>query len=421
MEDTGEVMRPSRPWRSFLLASLGLILLVLIFLAGLLTGVSMSSSRANASFRTPLLPGLSSSVENQTQPEDADMSVFWEAWNTVQSRFYYDLPSEEDRVQGAINGMIETLDDPYTAYVEPDVAVILNQDNSGSFEGIGAYVEEAPEGGVFIIRVFEDGPAERAGIRAGDIVVAVEGEDITQESLIENLLLIRGPAGTQVTLTIVREGEEELLDLTVTRGRIEIPTAEWRMLESDIGYIVLFEFNGRSSELMHQAVQELLDQGAESIILDLRNNPGGLLDQVVDISDLFLDEGLILIQRDVDGNEIEHTSDSGDIAEVIPLVVLINGGSASASEILAGAVQDRERGVLIGETSFGKGSVQLLLELSDGSQLRITYANWFTPNDHSITEQGITPDIVIETLEEQPVEGADPQLDRAIEYLQTGS
>jgi carboxyl-terminal processing protease len=410
----------TRPIRGIILGILGIALLGLVFSAGVLTGVTIASNSEVVSFRTPLIPAPISAPESGAQPENIDFAVFWEAWNTVERRFYYDVPSDDVRMYGAIRGMIETLDDPYTAFVEPEAARILREDNSGSFEGIGAYVEEAPGGGVFIIRVFENGPAERAGLRAGDIVIAVNSEDITGQILNESLLLIRGPAGTPVTLTVVREGVEEAFDLTVTRARIEIPTIEARMLDDKIGYVALYEFNSQASARLGVAVSDLIDAGAESIILDLRNNPGGFLDEAIRVSDLFLDDGVVLIQRDVDGNVREHRSGNGDIAEDIPLVVLINGGSASASEIVAGAIQDRGRGELVGETTFGKGSVQLLFDLSDGSQLRVTYANWYTPNDNSISDQGIIPDIVVEIPAEEPQESTDMQLERAIQFLQTG-
>ncbi len=410
----------SSKWRYIARIVLGIVLLGLVFAAGVFTGIGITSAQAASAFHTPMLPAPIVAPEAGDQPEEVDFGVFWEAWNTIERRFYYELPSEEDRVRGAINGMIQTLDDPYTGYVEPDVARILREDNTGSFEGIGAYVEEAPDGGVFIVRVFEGGPADRAGLRAEDIVIAVDGQDITGNILNESLLLIRGPAGTDVTLTIIREGVEEPFDLTITRARIDIPTIESRMLEGNIGYVALFEFNSQSSQRLKDAVEALTDQGAKSLIFDLRGNPGGFLDEAVTIADLFLDDGVVLIQRDVDGNVREHTSDSGDLAEDIPLVVLINRGSASASEIVAGAIKERGRGTLIGETSFGKGSVQLLFDLSDGSQLRVTYANWYTPDDNSITGAGIEPDIFIETPPEPPADGSDPQLERAVELLLTG-
>src|SRR5574341_1388485 len=402
-----------RALRSLVLGMLGIAVLVFVFAGGVIVGAvftpGMFSGQSNGA---PVLP--QPTVSDQ-QPQGTDFDIFWEVWNIVEDRFYYDLPDQRTRVYGAINGMLESLGDPYTAFVPPEQADILREDNSGYFEGIGAYVAESPDGGVHIIRVFEGGPADSAGVRAGDRIVAVGGVDITGNILDESLLLIRGPANTDVTLTIVREGVEDPLEITVTRARLEIPTIESRMLENNIGYVALFEFNSEASARLEEAVQGLLDEGATSLILDLRDNPGGFLDESIAVADLFLPEGVVLIERDVDGGVTEHTSDNGDIAEDIPLVVLVNGNSASASEIVAGALRDRGRATLIGETTFGKGSVQLLYDLSDGSQLRVTFANWYTPDDISISGQGIEPDIFVETPQEPG--SADVQLERAIQFL----
>jgi carboxyl-terminal processing protease len=414
--------KPDEPTSGRKLTRFGLGALVVstVFMAGFLVGntADLGVSSANrlldtSSLRVPLLP------RGNDQPDDeVDMGVFWEVWNALEERYYYDLPDEQTRVYGAIDGLIGTLDDPHTAFVPPDVARILREDDTGMFEGIGAYVDQAPDGGVYIIRVFEDGPAEAAGLHANDVIIAVDGQDVTEKTLNESLLLIRGPAGSSVQLTVIREGVEEPLTFTLMRARLEIPTIESRMLEDNIGYVALFEFNTRASERLEDAVKDLLDQGAQSIILDLRNNPGGFLNESILVADLFLPKGTVVIQRDVEDFETVHQSRNGQLAEDVPLVVLVNEASASASEIVAGAIQDRDRGTLIGTTTFGKGSVQLQYDLSDGSQLRVTYANWFTPNDRSIQGEGITPDIVVQNPEEPSQD--DAQLDRAIQFLETG-
>ena len=414
--------KPDEPTSGRKLTRFGLGALVVstVFMAGFLVGntADLGVSSANrlldtSSLRVPLLP------RGNDQPDDeVDMGVFWEVWNALEERYYYDLPDEQTRVYGAIDGLIGTLDDPHTAFVPPDVARILREDDTGMFEGIGAYVDQALDGGVYIIRVFEDGPAEAAGLHANDVIIAVDGQDVTEKTLNESLLLIRGPAGSSVQLTVIREGVEEPLTFTLMRARLEIPTIESRMLEDNIGYVALFEFNTRASERLEDAVKELLDQGAQSIILDLRNNPGGFLNESILVADLFLPKGTVVIQRDVEDFETVHQSRNGQLAEDVPLVVLVNEASASASEIVAGAIQDRDRGTLIGTTTFGKGSVQLQYDLSDGSQLRVTYANWFTPNDRSIQGEGITPDIVVQNPEEPSQD--DAQLDRAIQFLETG-
>ncbi len=425
MQDVSERPDGGQVIRSVGFAVLGLLLAASIFAAGFATGSGLSaldivnSVKNNAN--RPILPlAVPASAQEQ---EDVDMDVFWEVWNTLEDRFYYDLPDEQTRVQGAIKGLVESLGDPHTAYVTPEIAQILAEDNTGSFEGIGAYVETAPDGGVYIIRVFDGSPAEEAGLKEGDVVVAVDGVDVTDMILNEALLLIRGEAGTTVDLTVVREGADDILEMTVTRARLDIPTVESEMLTDDIGYVALFEFNARASQRLEEALQELIDDGAKSIVFDLRNDPGGFLDESIKVADLFLEDGIVVIQRNVDGETREYTSQPGVLAEDIPLVVLVNENSASASEIVAAAIQENDRGTLVGETTFGKGSVQLQYNLSDGGMLRVTYANWFTPDDNLITDNGVTPDIVVETPDDQitpPGEGADTQLDRAIEFLETG-
>jgi carboxyl-terminal processing protease len=403
--------------RTVIFIVLGLVLAATIFAAGFISGSGLTSlGIVGANPELPALP-IQQQVDAE-QPEGVNLDVFWEVWNTVDDRFFYDLPTDEERVQGAIEGLINSLGDPYTAYVPPDVAHMMNEDISGEFEGIGAFVEEAPEGGVYIFRVFEGGPAEQAGLRAGDIVIAVDSEDVTENILRESLLLIRGEAGTDVTLTVIREGQDTPLEFTVTRARLDVPTVESEMLDNNIGYVALYEFNARASSQLRPALRQLLNDGAESIILDLRNNPGGYLDESVTIADMFLADGTIVIQRNVDGEERSFTSTRGEFAEDVPLVVLINQNSASASEIVAAAIKDNGRGTLIGQTTFGKGSVQLQYNLSDGSLLRVTYANWFTPDNVSISELGVEPDIVVEVPEEQTQE--DVQLDRAVEFLTNG-
>ena len=420
IEDRERLSDRTAFFRWVLVALLGVTFAAAIFAAGFVTGSQFDSLNlfGSAGFTAPL-PASEPLVQGEEDTEDVDMSVFWEVWATLEDRFYYEVPSEEERVQGAIQGLIQSLDDPYTAYIPPDLAAVLREDTTGEFEGIGAFVEEAPEGGVQIIRVFEEGPAEEAGMEAGDIVVAVDGQDVTGMILNEALLLIRGEAGTTVRLTVFRMEEDEMLEFSVTRERLLVPTVESEMLEDNVGYVALFQFNAIATRELRAAVEDLMNQGAESIILDIRNNPGGFLDEAVSVADLFLPRGIVLIERNVDGREQTFRTRSGDIAEDVRLVVLVNENSASASEIVAAAVQDNGRGTLIGETTFGKGSVQLLYNLSDGSQLRVTYANWYTPDDVSISENGVEPDIVVEA-DEADTSADDVQLERALEFLQSG-
>lgn len=352
------------------------------------------------------------------QPEE--FRVFWEAWRALQRDFYGELPSNQEMTYGAIRGVLELLDDENTTFLDPQSAEFFSTDLSGTFEGIGARVDTAPGGGVLIIEPFEGQPAYEAGIQRGDIIIEVDGQDVTDMPLGDAIQLIRGPKGTKVRLLIKREGEPDLIEVEVVRDRIEIPIVESKMLDHGIAYLKLGEFNGRSPELVRRALHELLRQKPKGLILDLRGNPGGFLDAAVEIGSQFVGKGNILIERFKDGKEQAYPARSGGLATDIPLAVLVNDGSASASEIVAGAIQDAGRGPLIGVTTFGKGSVQVPHRLSDGSMLRVTIARWFTPKGRGIDGIGLEPDIVVERTLEDRAAGRDPQLDRAVEYLLTG-
>ena len=349
-----------------------------------------------------------------------DYEILQDVLDLLDEQFYGEIPDGQTLAHGAIRGMLTTLDDPYTSFIDPQITAILNEDASGQFEGIGAQVTMREDGYLEIVSLFSGQPAEVAGVLPGDIILAVGDQSIVGLGLYEAISYIRGPAGTDAELEIARSGESDSIFITVTRARIEIPVVEYEMLEDDIGYILLTEFDSNATDRVEDALKALEAQGAEQLIFDLRGNPGGWLDQAIKVSDLFLDEGLVAIERDSSGGERSFGSYDGDSGEDIPMVVLVNGGSASASEIVAGALQDRDRAVLIGTTTLGKGSVQRPNDLSDGSQLRVTIARWFTPNDRSIHGDGLEPDIVSERPVDTPAD-EDPQLQRAIEYLQQGN
>jgi carboxyl-terminal processing protease len=372
--------------------------------------ISQSSEQIQATIQPTLEAALS---------DEEAMQVLEEVWDLVNSEFFGELPPPEQRAYGAIRGMLETLDDEYTSFSEPSIAEIRRSDSTGSFEGIGALVALNDDDILEIVQPFNGSPAEEAGLLSGDLVIAVDGESIVGYGIYEAITLIRGPEGSEVILTVQR-GDAEPFDVKIVRARLDIPIIQSELLEETVAYVNLFEFSSPATSRLEEAIEEMLNQGATSLILDLRGNPGGFLDQAVQVSDLFLDEGLVLIERRSDGQELEFTSTDDGVAQDIPLVVLVNGGSASASEIVAGAIQDRGRAILIGETTFGKGSVQLLHALSDGSELRVTVARWFTPNDRAIHGEGLAPDIVVPVTPEDQEAGQDPQLERAIEYLKTG-
>jgi len=359
-------------------------------------------------------------IPTPSNEDEKTFQLFWEVWDLVQRHFYGELPDMQELTYAAIHGMLRTLGDDYTAFIEPSVAAIISEDATGEFEGIGAFVGMDEEGKVEIVEPFDDGPAEQAGIRAGDRVIEVDGVSIVGVTLYEAIGLIRGPEGTEVTLLIEREGVAEPFEVTVTRARLEIAITGVEMRDDGIGYIRLYDFSATAGARVEEGLEELLAQDPQAIIFDLRGNPGGWLDQAVDVADLFLDDGAILIERWSDGREKSFEAHPGDVGEDVPLVVLVDRGSASAAEIVAGALQDRERAILIGELTFGKGSVQRPFTLSDGSELRVTAALWFTPNDRAIHGDGLAPDIEVPWPEEEVEPDVDPQLERAVEYIRAG-
>jgi carboxyl-terminal processing protease len=350
---------------------------------------------------------------------EADLAYLNEVWNLVNQQYDGRLPDKEEVLYAAVIGSLALLEDDFTRFYTPEVAAGFRESLQGSYEGVGAIVDINEDGYLVMVRVFAGGPGDGAGLLSGDVVTHVNGRPIQGLLLEEIIAQVKGPRGTPVTLTILREAAAESFDLTVIRDVVEIPIVEARMLDNGIAYVSLSSFSSNARQQLEAALVELLAQNPQGLIFDLRDNTGGFLNQSVAVADLFLPEGVILYERDRFGQEETFLSVDGDIAEEIPLVVLVNAQSASASEIVAGAIQDRDRAVLIGEITYGKGSVQQTNVLSDEAELRVTIARWYTPNNQSINGQGITPDIEIEPPTEYLTE-ADGQLQRAIEFLLTG-
>ena len=352
--------------------------------------------------------------------DDVDLTVFWEAVQILYQNYYGDPPQGRDLTYAAIRGVLRALDDPFTSFVDPELARIFEEDMQGEFEGIGATVRMNEEGELVIVAPIEGSPAEAAGLRPGDIVLEVDGRRIKGMTLLEAVSLIRGPKGTPVRLKILRAGQEPF-EVEIVRARIEIPTVSARIIQEPgkpkLGYLKLNEFNALATRQVREELQSFRDQGVEGLVFDLRNNPGGLLSTSIEVASQFIEEGqVVLIERGKEGEEIHRARGKGLWLDK-PLVVLISEGTASASEIVAGAIQDHQRGVLVGTTTFGKGSVQSPRTLSDGSSLRVTIAHWFTPNGRQIHNQGISPDIVVELAPGDEQVERDPQLERAIEVL----
>lgn len=342
---------------------------------------------------------------------------FWEAVDLVQTRYYQQPVDREALVEGAITGMLETLEDPHTIYLSPELETAQREEFEGDQEiqGIGAEVSQEGDD-IIIVSPIDGSPAAAAGLRPGDILRQANGVELTGMSVAEAAALVRGPKGTQVILLVERDGET--FEVTVTRDVIKIKSVQGRLLDENLAYVRLSRFGLQTDEDLKGVLEELMAENPAGLILDLRLNPGGGLDTVVEIADEFLPEGLVLVQEFGEGIDREFTSKDGGLAEEIPMVVLIDEGSASASEVLAGAIHDRDRGVLIGQTSFGKGTVQSWQPLSNGGGLRLTISRWLTPDDIWVHEEGLEPDYRITLPEFEPdQEFEDTQLQAAIDYL----
>lgn len=353
--------------------------------------------------------------------EEADLSLFWNVWETLKEGYVNtDQLNDQKQVYGAISGMVEALDDPYTVFMTPEETESFHASLGGELEGIGAELT-IEEGMLVVVSPLKGSPAEQAGLQPGDYVYMVNGEPTSDMTLFEAISAIRGEGGTTVELTIVRENASDPIIMTITRAKIDVPSVESEIVQQDgktISVISMYQFGDNTLEVFKNAAREALLQDVDGIVLDLRLNGGGYLDVSVEIlSDFFEEEQkAVIVKRRNDDNQIIYTSGNGQLKD-IPLVVLVNEGSASASEIVAGAIQDYKRGVLIGEKTFGKGSVQELSNLEDGSSIRMTVAKWYTPNDRSIDHEGIVPDTVIEMESSEIGKETDTQMQAALDYL----
>lgn len=398
----------------------GLILLLGVFSAGVLVGNLLPATEQLPIIRDFIPPDVSVAPEQQSAtPEELQTLFvpFWEAWNIVHSQ-YVDQPLDDVALmRGAIRGMMDAIGDPQTFYMDPVVYETETSALSGEYEGIGAYVDTDGEY-LTIISPIEGSPAEAAGLKPGDQIIAIDGVDMTGTTPEQARQKVLGPAGTTVILTIAREGEEEPLEFTITRAKITIPSVTGEMLENNIAYVDINQFGDNTTAELSAALDELLAQNPQGIIIDLRNNPGGYLHTSVEVTSEFLAEGVVLYEQYGDGSRDTYNALGNGRATDLPIVVLVNEGSASASEILAGALQAYERAALVGVQSYGKGSVQQWVPLSnEQGAARVTIARWLTPDERLIDGVGLTPDFIVELTEEDIANELDPQLDKAIEVL----
>ncbi len=403
------------------LSKKGLFILVCIALlgGGFYGGIRFEKFKSNDAVENIVTQIVNKSAG---QPADIDFGLFWTALSKLEEKFVDQNKLEDKRklVYGAIEGMVNSLGDPYTVFLKPEESKKFEEQINGSFGGVGIEIGMR-KNLLTVIAPIKNTPAQKAGILAGDIIVKINDKDASGLAIDEAVNQIRGKKGTSVKLAIQRTGLKEPKDFTLTREEIKVPSIDWKLLDGHIAHLQLFIFNRNVDSEFEKVAKEILASKADRIILDLRNNPGGLLDSAVDIASWFLDPNeTVVSERFADKTEtVLKTSKIADLKKY-PIVIIINKGSASASEILAGALRD-DRGVkVVGETSFGKGSVQELLDLTtDGkkSTLKITIAKWFTPSGVSINDNGIKPDVEVKRTEEDVTNNKDPQLDKALEII----
>ena len=367
----------------------------------------------------PFLEYSSAQAETQISATDSDMSRFWYVWNLLDQKYPFKekVPTTQEKIYGAIAGLTASYNDPYTMFFQPEKAKIFSEEVKGEFNGIGVEIG-IRNGLVVVIAPLKNSPAEKAGLQAGDVITDIDDKKINDTNMDKIISWIRGTEGSQVTLKVARKGSSEPLTFTVVRSKISIPVLDTE-IKDEVFIIHFYSFSEKSAILFRDALEQFKQSGKKKLIIDMRNNPGGYLDAAIEIASDILPLGEVIVREDNGTSEDHYIYRSRGYETVDPQVtigVLLNEGSASASEILAGALQDHKRAKIYGVKSFGKGSVQELITLSDSSSIKITIAKWFTPDNHSISEKGIIPDIVIDAdkITKNKLKTDDPILDQVI-------
>lgn len=395
--------------KKIIFAALGLALLAGIFIGGAFFGYSNR-------------PGIEKVRilfnKESAKPAEIDFSPFWKAWNTIESKYASnDGLDNQKMVWGTIEGLVGSLDDPYSVFLPPQDAKQFQEDMQGDFGGVGMEIG-IRKNVLTVISPLKGTPAEKAGIKAGDKILKID-EKITADMSVEQAVrLIRGEKGTSVKLTILHKDAEKPAEITIIRDIIQVPVLDTEKKPDGIFIIKMYNFSGNSMTIFRNTLREFIFSGSNKLILDLRNNPGGYLESAVDIASWFLPVGKVVAREKFSsGEETIFRSKGYDIFENLPMVILVNEGSASASEILAGALQEHDVAKLVGVKTFGKGSVQELIPITSDTSLKLTIARWLTPNGKSISEQGLEPDIKVEMTDKDIEDKKDPQMEKAIEII----
>jgi len=396
----------------------GIFVIIILLCVSFYGGVFYSQYKAAKVNKTGVIENLLLEKHNKDQPEDVNFDLFWEAWNLVSEK-YVD-PSMADKkkmIYGAISGMVKSLEDPFSGFMNPEESQQFSEDMQGTFEGIGTEIGIKNDI-LTIIAPIEGTPAAKAGLKAGDMVIKIDDTVTTDMSVDEAVAKIRGPKGTEVRLTILREKNGDPKEITIVRDTINVKSVNAEFKDDGIAIVKISKFGDDTTFEFDKVSNEIISRKAKGIVVDLRNNPGGYLETAVDLASKFVPrDELVVAEESRDSKKNEFRARGGDILNGIPVSVLVNSGSASASEILAGALRDNLGVKLVGKKTFGKGSVQQLEKMSEGSSLRITVARWLTPRGDYIMEKGIDPDIEIELTDEDYNQGHDPQLNKALEIL----
>lgn len=382
------------------------VVLVLVFGSGFLVG------------RTNVLGARYTDSYLNGRPGDTDFTLFWEAWNALSQKYPFEQPTTEEKIYGAINGLAASYKDPYTIFFNPEDTKMFDQEISGSFGGVGMELG-VRKGLLTVIAPLKDTPADRAHIVAGDIVSSIDGVSAVGMTVDEAIKKIRGDAGTTIKLGIFSEGAENEREITLTREIINVPTLETK-IEGNVFVVSLYSFGEQSADLFGDAMEQFKKSGLTKLVIDLRDNPGGYLDASVEIASWFVPQGSVIVREDLgEGTEeIVHRSKGYALGVSKPeVIVLVNQGSASASEIVAGALHDHGIAQLVGEHTYGKGSVQELVSLSGKTTLKVTVARWLTPNGLSLSEHSLDPDVAVEMSSDDTKANKDPQLAKALDLL----